>query len=142
MSSWNVWFHNSCLVDFFFLIKVILLFLFSFGSWSFVFPESLNKYLTSNMSHNALDFHSAHGRTSVSNISKYYRNILIKFSSRDKESHPVFPYWGSGILTRNPGDLWIELSSNWIGKNYIFISLISSCNSTIFLVMNGINKPQ
>lgn len=94
------------------------------------------------MSHNALDFHSVHGRTSVSNISKYYRNILIKFSSRDKESHPVFPYWGSGILTRNPGDLWIELSSNWIGKNYIFISLISSCNSTIFLVMNGINKPQ
>lgn len=38
------------------------------------------------MSHNALDFHSAHGNTSISNISKYYRNILIKFSSRERES--------------------------------------------------------
>lgn len=81
------------------------------------------------MSHNALDFHSAHGNTSISNISKYYRNILIKFSTRDKENRPVFPYWGSGILTRNPEDLWIELITNWIRENYTFISLISSCNS-------------
>lgn len=57
------------------------------------------------MSHNALDFHSAHGRTSISNISKYYRNILIKFSSRDKENHPVLPYWGSDPHQQSRGSI-------------------------------------